>query len=158
LTRLGGLRLFLVLWLLAVAGGQAWAHQVEPLAPEPGIAQPSPADSAMDLRSLLVLMLPVALALRIRRPRRALALSLIVLTVIVAVEGARHSAHHAPGSESACTVAAAAAHVPAAAGDVGIPAAPVLVVTGKPLDAAPLALVGGGPGPRRQRAPPAPLA
>ncbi|HEY7650050.1 MAG TPA: hypothetical protein VID04_13710 [Methylomirabilota bacterium] len=157
MIRLGGLRLFLVLWLLAVAGGQAWAHQVEPLAPEPGTAQPSPADPAMDLRSLLVLILPVALALRIRRPRRALALSLIVLIVTFAVEGARHSAHHAPGSESDCTVAAAAAHVPAA-GATGIPADPVLVVTGKPDEAARLALVVGGPGLRRQRAPPAPLA
>jgi hypothetical protein len=159
-VRLGGLRVFLALWLLAVAGGQAWAHQtaVEPVAHEPGIAQPSPAASTADLRWLLLLILPAALALGIRRPRPALALSLVVLTVSFAVEGARHSAHHAPGSESACTVAAAAAHAPAADGEARIHADPVLVAAGTPAEAAPRALAGRGPGPSRERAPPAPLA
>jgi hypothetical protein len=147
-VRLGGLRVFLTLWLLAVAGGQAWAHQ----------EAPSSGDPSADVRWLLILILPAALALRIRRPRPWMALSLVVLTATFAVEGARHSAHHAPGAVSACTVGAAAAHVPVTDGDARIQAEPVLVAVGRPREPVAPIVVGRASDTRRGRAPPAPLA
>ena len=91
------------MWSLAIAAGQAWAHQVvfpvdsglSVLVAEGRIWR-SLVD-APDLGWLAALVVAVLLA-AVRRPRRALSLALAVVLVALAFEGSRQTVSPAPHS------------------------------------------------------------
>ena len=92
-----------LLWSLAIAAGQAWAHQVV-FPVDPGLNALAPEGrtwralvAAPDLGWLAVLLAAVLLV-AVRRPRRALSLALAVMLVALAFEGSRQAVSSAPHS------------------------------------------------------------
>ena len=149
---------------LLASAGAAGAHTGAPVAeisapstaPSPAIFHIAELRAVAPVAATLPALLAAAVAVAACASRRRVAIALVLLTAVVAVDGAVHSVHHLTDASAAaaCVLASSSTHAPAVLSDgaavvVGPARAPE-----PSADLAPLRTAVRSPRPDRGRAPP----